>query len=56
MSKYGIISPDPNDPRKKKIRLYRDEEGNPKGDGRCRYLRVCLLEYDFYFQNKFILA
>ena len=40
MSKYGIISPDPNDPRKKSIRLYRDEEGNPKGDGRCRYLRV----------------
>ncbi|CAF0935014.1 unnamed protein product [Rotaria sordida] len=39
MSKYGIISPDPNDPRNKKIRLYRDEQGNPKGDGRCRYLR-----------------
>ncbi len=43
MSKYGIISPDPNDPRKKKIRLYRDEQGNPKGDGRCRFLRVCLV-------------
>ncbi|CAF0859237.1 unnamed protein product [Adineta steineri] len=39
MSKYGIISPDPNDTRKKKIRVYRDEQGNPKGDGRCRYLR-----------------
>ncbi len=42
MSKYGIISPDPNDPRKKKIRLYKDEQGNPKGDGRCRFLRVRL--------------
>ena len=40
LSKYGIISPDPNDPRKKKIRLYKDEQGNPKGDGKCRYLRV----------------
>ncbi|CAF4150543.1 unnamed protein product [Rotaria sp. Silwood2] len=39
MLKYGIISPDPNDLRKKKIRLYRDEQGNPKGDGRCRYVR-----------------
>ncbi|CAF3277473.1 unnamed protein product [Rotaria socialis] len=39
LSKYGIISPDPNDSRQKKIRLYRDEQGNPKGDGRCRYLR-----------------
>ncbi len=40
MSKYGIISPDPNDPRNKKIRLYKDEQGKPKGDGRCRFLRV----------------
>ena len=40
MVKYGIISPDPNDTRKKKIRLYRDEQGKPKGDGRCRFLRV----------------
>jgi HIV Tat-specific factor 1 len=40
MSKYGIISPDPNDTRKKKIRLYRDEHGQAKGDGRCRFLRV----------------
>lgn len=40
MSKYGIISPDPNDSRKKKIRLYRDEQGQAKGDGRCRYVRV----------------
>lgn len=40
MSKYGIISPDPNDLRKKKIRLYRDEHGKVKGDGRCRFLRV----------------
>ena len=40
MSKYGIISPDLSDPRQKKIRLYKDEQGNPKGDGRCRYIRV----------------
>ena len=40
MSKYGIISPDPNDLRKKKIRLYRDENGRVKGDGRCRFVRV----------------
>lgn len=50
MSKYGIISPDPNDPRNKKIRLYKDEQGNPKGDGRCRYLRVC-----YFFLKIFIL-
>jgi len=24
---------------RKKIRLYKDEQGNPKGDGRCRFLR-----------------
>ena len=40
MSKYGIISPDPSDPRQKKIRLYRDEHNQPKGDGRCRFVRV----------------
>ena len=40
MSKYGVISPDPNNPRKKKMKLYRDEQGNLKGDGTCRYLRV----------------
>ena len=40
MSKYGIISPDPTDPRQKRIRLYRDEHNQPKGDGRCRFVRV----------------
>ncbi|CAF0886529.1 unnamed protein product [Adineta ricciae] len=39
MSKYGVISPDPNNPRKKKMKLYRDDQGNLKGDGTCRYLR-----------------
>ena len=38
MGKYGVISPDPNDSRKKSIRLYRDEQGHVKGDGRCRYV------------------
>ena len=38
MGKYAVISPDPNDSRKKSIRLYRDEQGHVKGDGRCRYV------------------
>ena len=40
MGKYGVISPDPNDARKKSIRLYRDEQRHVKGDGRCRYVRI----------------
>ncbi|XP_048578231.1 HIV Tat-specific factor 1 homolog [Nematostella vectensis] len=39
MSKYGIIMEDP-DTQKPKIKLYRDEEGKPKGDGRCCYLKM----------------
>jgi hypothetical protein len=38
MRKAGIVSE--NDDGTKKIKLYRDEEGNVKGDGRCTYLRV----------------
>ncbi|XP_046849206.1 HIV Tat-specific factor 1 homolog isoform X2 [Xenia sp. Carnegie-2017] len=39
MSKFGIIMED-SDTRKPKIKLYRDSEGNLKGDGRCCYLKV----------------
>lgn len=28
MDKYGVISPDPIDPQKKSIRLYRDAQGH----------------------------
>ncbi|XP_068757063.1 17S U2 SnRNP complex component HTATSF1-like [Montipora capricornis] len=38
MSKYGIIMQDP-DTGKPKIKLYRDTNGQLKGDGRCCYLK-----------------
>lgn len=38
MSKYGIIMQDP-DTNKPKIKLYRDSNGQLKGDGRCCYLK-----------------
>lgn len=38
MSKYGIIMQDP-DTNKPKIKLYRDANGQIKGDGRCCYLK-----------------
>ncbi|CAF0751570.1 unnamed protein product [Didymodactylos carnosus] len=39
MSKYGIIEKDQSDYTKKKVKLYRDNEGKLKGDGRCCYLK-----------------
>ncbi len=39
MSKCGIIDMDPRS-RKLKVKLYRDGEGNVKGDGRCCYAKV----------------
>ncbi|KAJ7388733.1 HIV Tat-specific factor 1 [Desmophyllum pertusum] len=39
MSKFGIIMQDP-DTNKPKIKLYRDQNGQPKGDGRCCYLKL----------------
>ncbi|XP_060084348.1 HIV Tat-specific factor 1-like [Ylistrum balloti] len=39
MSKYGLIMADPVT-RGLKLKLYRDNEGNPKGDGRCCYIKV----------------
>ncbi|XP_078374970.1 17S U2 SnRNP complex component HTATSF1-like isoform X2 [Oculina patagonica] len=38
MSKYGIIMQDP-DTNKPKIKLYRDQNNQLKGDGRCCYLK-----------------
>lgn len=39
MSKCGIIMNDPLTD-KLRIKLYRDEQGNPKGDGRCCYIKI----------------
>lgn len=38
MSKYGIIMQDP-ETNKPKVKLYRDQNGQIKGDGRCCYLK-----------------
>eukprot|EP00045_Choanoeca_perplexa_P002199 m.23405 g.23405 ORF g.23405 m.23405 type:complete len:443 (+) comp11378_c0_seq2:159-1487(+) len=38
MAKAGIINED--DDGNKRIRLYLDDEGQPKGDGKCTYFRV----------------
>lgn len=38
MRKAGIVAED--DEGAKKIKLYRNENGEVKGDGRCTYLRV----------------
>ncbi|KAF8563581.1 hypothetical protein P879_10129 [Paragonimus westermani] len=40
MSKYGVVMNEPfvDKPR---IKLYRDEHGKPKGDGRCCYVKRC---------------
>ena len=40
MNKCGLIMYDPHT-RKPKLKLYRDENGDPKGDGRCCYIKVC---------------
>jgi RNA recognition motif-containing protein len=42
MTKYGIIAKD-LDTGKFKVKLYRDENNEPKGDGRCTYLMVNIL-------------
>ncbi|XP_008553426.1 HIV Tat-specific factor 1 homolog [Microplitis demolitor] len=38
VGKYGLIARD--DKNKDKIKLYRDSEGNPKGDALCTYIKV----------------
>lgn len=39
MSKYGLIMDDPRT-NKPKVKLYKDDKGNLKGDGICCYVRV----------------
>lgn len=39
MSKYGLIMEDPRT-GKPKVKLYKDDKGNLKGDGICCYVRV----------------
>lgn len=41
MSKCGIVMRDPMT-EEYKVKLYKDKEGNLKGDGLCCYLKVCL--------------
>lgn len=40
MSKCGIVMRDPMT-EEYKVKLYKDKEGNLKGDGLCCYLKVC---------------
>lgn len=42
MSKCGIVMRDPIT-EQYKVKLYKDSEGNLKGDGLCCYLKVALL-------------
>lgn len=47
MSKCGIIMRDPQT-EEPKIKLYKDKEGNLKGDGLCCYLKVtCAFQFCF---------
>ena len=39
MSKFGIIMRDPQT-EEFKVKLYKDDQGNLKGDGLCCYLKV----------------
>lgn len=39
MNKCGLVMYDPRT-RKPKLKLYRDENGEPKGDGRCCYIKI----------------
>lgn len=53
MTKYGIIMKDVVT-HKLKIKLYRSEDGDVKGDGRCCYLMVRVLKWVRGIQNKMI--
>ena len=44
MSKCGLIMHDPIS-HKPKLKLYRNKDGNLKGDGLCCYIKVCMLWY-----------
>lgn len=39
MSKYGLIMFDPRT-KQPKLKLYMDDNGQPKGDGRCCFIKV----------------
>ena len=41
MTKYGLVMHDPRT-KQPKLKLYFDENGQPKGDGRCCYIKVVL--------------
>lgn len=41
MKKVGLIQFDPLT-NKAKLKLYKDSEGHPKGDGRCCYIKVSI--------------
>jgi hypothetical protein len=47
MSKFGIIMRDPQT-EEFKVKLYKDNQGNLKGDGLCCYLKVS------YMANKLL--
>ena len=51
VNKCGLVMYDPITHRPK-IKLYKDSEGNPKGDGLCCYIKVChtwpLLYHEVY--------
>ncbi|OWF41338.1 HIV Tat-specific factor 1-like [Mizuhopecten yessoensis] len=48
MGKYGLIMADPVN-RGLKLKLYKDSEGNPKGDGRCCFIKVESVELAMKF-------
>lgn len=54
MAKCGMIMKDPQT-QKLKLKLYRDEKGQPKGDGLCDYIKVRNLDNLFFnlFETKF---
>lgn len=51
MSKCGIVMRDPVT-EEYKVKLYKDREGNLKGDGLCCYLKVSLLSCSIFFATR----
>ena len=45
MAKYGLIMNDPRT-KKPKAKLYMDENGQPKGDARCCFIKVCFKHFN----------
>ena len=48
MQKCGVVLKDP-ETGKHKIKLYKDSDGNFKGDALCTYVKVCNCAYNNYF-------